>query len=170
MKYYILCWALAITAGCNKNNADDYYWGEAFAKLNGTAWEARTRIDVNKSDGTTININFNRLNKHGLVLDNLYIFKVPLETGKFKLSLTDVGEDDSLSGSSFYTLIDGDILNDSYELADGEQENYIEVTKIEGDKIWMEFQMVLAIKRYGQIPKYPDTIRITEGYAKGKVE
>ncbi len=170
MKYFFLFLTLATMLGCNKDNSDFHYWGHAFAKFNGTGWKAKTRTFVNKPYEQGIDIKLSRLNKQGYNLDGLFLFKIPWVVGKHKLSLTDVRDVDSLSGAFFSTLIDGDILGDTYQLAEGDIENYIEVTKIEGDKIWVEFQLTLAIERYGQEPKYPDTIRITEGRANGKLE
>lgn len=80
------------------------------------------------------------------------------------MSVTDVRDIDSLSGANFYTSIDaGDVLADTYNLLEGVTDNYLEITRIEGDQVWAEFQVAFLRKGPVVVAAYPDTIVFTKG-------
>ncbi|HAD13735.1 MAG TPA: hypothetical protein DCF33_15015 [Saprospirales bacterium] len=149
---------------CSKEEPNDYYWGTASAQLNGSSWQPEPRATTNKPYGQGIDFSLGRFLDNGLKKEALSIYKIPPQVGRHPISQTEVRDIDSLSGAKLFTLIDGDVLGDVYHPLEGSTDNYLEITKMEGDEIWAEFQIAFVRVSVGSVDNnYPDTIRLTQG-------
>ncbi|HAD13734.1 MAG TPA: hypothetical protein DCF33_15010 [Saprospirales bacterium] len=149
---------------CSKQDSNDYYWGTASAQLNGSSWQPEPRATTNKPYGQGIDFLLDRLDRNGFVVEDLAIFKIPVQLGRHPISKTEISDIDSLSGAKLFTLIDGDVLGDVYHPLEGSTDNFLEITKMEGDEIWAEFQIAFVkVSKSPVANNYPDTIRLTQG-------
>ena len=148
---------------CSKDKSEDYYWGTSTAEFDGNAWQAEPRASINLPYKQGINFSMRRFDNQGNVKETLSFFKIPNQLGRNKLSETETRDIDSLSGVRLFTLIDGDVLGDVYYPLEGIVDNYLEITKIEGDQIWADFQVAFIRKIVGTVSNYKDTIVFTNG-------
>lgn len=167
MKYIIIL-GLVVCSACKKSNEEpELYWGSVSAIKNGVAWEAEIYAGENRPYNQGIDIGIEKFNSKRLRREGLYFFKIPLNTGVYPLSETDVRIIDSLTGAFYNTLLDdGDVAGDAYYLFSGEHiENQIEITEIKGKEIKGTFQVsFLKDLRYGAAdPSAPDTVVFKNG-------
>ena len=149
---------------CSKDQSEDYYWGTTTAEFDQNTWEAKPYSMVNAPYKQGIDFLIHKFNKQGFQTENLFIYKVPEQIGRYPITKTEVRDIDSLVGAQFFTLLDGgDVLGDSYSLLDGVVENFIEITKIKDDQIWADFQVAFVRNGTNNSPSYPDTIVFTNG-------
>lgn len=162
--FFTLFLASVSLISCSKEEPNDYYWGTASAQLNGDSWQPDPRAVTNKPYGQGIDFSLGRFNGNGLKKETLFIYKIPPQVGRHPISQTEVRDIDSLSGAKLFTLIDDDVLGDVYHPLEGSTDNYLEITKMEGDEIWAEFQIAFVRVSVGSVDNnYPDTIRLTQG-------
>ncbi|MCC7464724.1 MAG: hypothetical protein IT261_00555 [Saprospiraceae bacterium] len=162
--FFMLFLASVSLISCSKEDSNDYYWGTASAQLNEDSWQPEPRAVTNKPYGQGIDFSLGRFNGNGLKKEALFIYKIPPQVGRHPISQTDLRDIDSLSGARLFTLIDGDVLGDVYHPLEGPTDNYLEITKIDGDEIWAEFQIAFVQVSVGSVDtNYPDTIRLTQG-------
>lgn len=166
MRY--LCFMLFLVSvsliSCSKENSNDYYWGTASAQLNGSSWQPEPRATTNKPYGQGIDFSLDRLDRNGYMKEGIFIYKIPPQVGRHSISQTDVRDIDSLTGANLFTMIDGDVLGDVYHPLEGSTDNFLEITKMEGDEIWAEFQIAFVkVSKSPVANNYPDTIRLTQG-------
>ncbi|MBX2892148.1 MAG: hypothetical protein KF734_14570 [Saprospiraceae bacterium] len=169
MRQLIFISLIIFVFSCSKEESNDYYWGTASAKFNGDSWLAQPRASVNKPYMQGIDIVIERQGKGGYVKEILFLYKLPSTTGKYPLSDTEVRDIDSLIGAKFFTMDDVDVLGDVYRLHKGGTDNYLEITKIEGDQIWAEFQLAFVRQIVGTVSSYPDTIILSNGKIHTKI-
>ncbi|MDO8367690.1 MAG: hypothetical protein Q7T20_12895 [Saprospiraceae bacterium] len=156
--------ALIFLVACSKDGPDGYYWGTATARFNNKAWEADPYAIVNAPYKQGIDFLIHKFNSQGFQREDVFVYKVPEQVGKYPISQTEVRDIDSLVGAQFFTVLDdGGVLGDSYSLLEGVVDNYVEITKIKGDQVWAEFQVAFVKVSSNHTPEYPDTIVFTKG-------
>ena len=164
MKFHYLCVLILITFSCSQ---DDIYFGEVSALKNGQDWNGKIYSSINKPLGLGIDINIDKFDENDLISENLFFFKVPKIVGFYKLSKTEVRNDDDLIGAKLIEIIDGDALGSVYELKEtNTDQDFIEIIEIDSDNnIKGNFQMTL-VKRLDTISgnsPIPDTLLFTKG-------
>ena len=134
---------------------------------NGDFWDAEIYAGNNKPYSQGIDILVEKFNNKGFKREEIYMYKIPMEMGRFNLDRTDVREVDTLVGSKYFTLQDdGDVGGDSYFLLLNDSiPDFIEITEIDGKEILGNFQMSFVKDlRYGEAdPTAPDTIVFLDG-------
>lgn len=164
-----------------------YSWGSFSAKMNGKVWgqsypngfqEIRGHTT---SGGTNINqcpeesywILLEWYNKQGFNREELFLKKIPLKAGKYKvIPFTPNCQMTDPIYAIFYTSIDdGDVLGDTYNLLPT-YDNFVQVDNYDNytKEIRGKFQLtfVVATKAYGHF--LPDTLRLTEGSFHTKIK
>ena len=154
---------LAIFFSCAKEEPSGYYWGITNAQFNGDAWEAQLYAIENKPYNQGIDFIMHKFSKQGILLEILHFYKIPPQIGKYPFADTEVRDIDSLVGARFRTVLDGDVTGDTYSLLEGVVNNYVEITKIEGDQVWADFQVAFVKGSSNNSPEYPDTIVFKNG-------
>lgn len=150
---------------CTKEKSDDTYWGEVAAKKNNEAWSGKIRCLENKPYNQGIDIDIDVYNSKKFRSENLFFYKILNIEGVYMIDSTSVRDIDSLSGASYGTLQDDGTAGDSYNIIEGIIDNWLKITKKEGDELWGEFQVAFVKDlKYGeQDPAAPDTVIFTKG-------
>lgn len=153
---------------CKKNDTlPDYYNGEVSAIQNNINWSADIYSLENEPYGQGIDIIIDRFNELNIHRERIFLYKIPKNIGKYYLSNTDPRDIDSLSGSSYHTsLYDGDVSGDSYDLLTSDEIiDYVEISKVDNDKIEGTFQIsFLRDTTYGIAdPTASDTLVFLNG-------
>ncbi len=165
-----LMFLLFITlSACNKDefNISDTHPGIATAKKNGVNWQANVRSGPNVPIDFGIFLDFSHYNESGFLRSYSDFYKIPFAEGKYILTNSDIRAEDSIPGAWFGTAQDGgDAGGDGYDILTADNiEDYIEITRIEGNDIYGTFQVSFA--KHLRIPEEdhtsPDTIVFTEG-------
>ena len=144
------------------------YWGEAEMEINGTAVAPEPYSTYYGPGTERLNVILARIDEQGIERGLLRFYKVPNIVGRSSLENTGPDDEDELVGCVYDIAVgDGHILGDIYYLNLGDDvEDYIEITRIEGDQIWGKFQLSLyrRDKDLGPSPYgEPDYLTITGG-------
>ncbi len=151
-----------ISSACNKDSLS----GTASAKQNGVEWSAKVQSGLNEPTDIGIFLYMSHFNEFGNKRSSSTFYKIPLEVGRYEVINSDNRSTDPIPGAYFGTVIDGDGIGDDYDvLMDDDVEDYLEITKIEGNNIFGEFQVsfVKNLNRTERDHAFPDTIVFTEG-------
>ena len=159
----ILFMLFVISSGCNKDSLS----GTVSAKKNGVEWSAKVQSTLNEPTNIGILIYMSHFDEFGNQRSSKSFYKIPFEVGRYEVINSDIRSLDSIPGATFGTLVDrGDVAGDPYDvLTDDDIEDYLEITKIEGDEIFGEFQIsfVKDLTIGEDDHASPDTIVFTEG-------
>jgi len=153
---------LVISSACNKDSLS----GTATAKRNGIEWSANVQAVPNAPTNIGMLIYMSHLNEFGLKRSSSAFYKIPFEVGRYEIINSDNRSLDHIPGADFGTIIDGDGLGDNYNvLTDDDIEDYLEITRIEDNEVFGEFQIsfVKDLNRTERDHASPDTIVFTEG-------
>jgi len=154
---------LVIFSACNKDSLS----GTVTAKQNGIEWNTSIQAGLNIPTNVGIYVYMSHFNESGIKRSSSTFYKIPFEEGRYEVINSSTSSTAPIPGADFGTLIDGgDGLGDDYDvLTDDDIEDYIEITKIEGDDIFGEFQIsfVKNLNRTERDHASPDTIVFTEG-------
>ena len=169
--YYLSFFLLSVSA-CDKDKfRPDYSNGMAEAYRNGQYWIATASASPYKSG---FNMSFQYYNEFGELRQSQTLYKIPRAIGTYKLSKTEVRDEDVLIGASFYTLSsDGDVIEDRYLIEVDSFVSNIYIQSIDANSGWIKggFNAVFYIDpdRPKFNPANPDTIRFTNGTFSAKL-
>ncbi len=167
----ILFIILIIASACNKEELAHlkYHPGTASAEMNGEDWKGSVRSGPNEpvDFGLSIEIaHFDEVSPH-YKRSFIGLYKIPFEVGKYVVTNSTSRSEDHIPGANYRTIEDGgDAGGDGYDvLTEDDIEDYIEITRIEGNDIYGTFQGSFA--KHLRIPEEhhaaPDTVIFTEG-------
>lgn len=149
--------SIIILNSCKKEGI--YYVGWSNALKNNLEWEGEIYSYQSPRHSDRIDIFLNEFNQQGFLRGSLDIYRIPNEVGKYELQ----SNDDSVSYSIFFTLLDdGDVLGSAYLLNDNE-DNFVEIERKKGDKVWGNFQVTYYLENGS------DTLVFTNGQFKTKI-
>ena len=170
MREYIALVCIIVSCfGCKENIAlHESYWGDATARV-GDRWVDYFPLAVETTlVENRIIVEVDNFNAGNIRRRRIAFYKVPSAIGYHELSNTGPRDIDTLTGAYYQLFLgDGDVLGDTYYPNFGDDvEDYIEITRIEGDQIWGKFQLSLyrRDKDLGPSPYgEPDYLTITGG-------
>lgn len=165
MKNLVLFISVLIFISCNKNDLPQEYWGESSAEKNNLCWSGYPVAGVsNINDKLYVESNVYSKEKYHREL--LCIFKIPCSIGKFRINDTEVRDIDNITGADYITSVeDGDVMGDAYKISPTDSLSWIEITKIDDDEIWGNFDITFVRDTFFTIsaPDIPDTIIFKNG-------
>jgi len=159
---FVICFS------CGKDNKR--YEGEATALMNGEDWKAISIVLPNTPLDNYFEIYLKTLDNFGDTKERLNVFKIPYETGKYYLHDTNGNLNDSLSGASYTTFLEGDQLTGAWGIeGESDSSNYIDITYY--DESTGEVEGIFNCTLVGNtiLDTGPDTIRFTDGWFEGRI-
>jgi hypothetical protein len=157
-----LSFVAIVIFNCGKEDKKPFS-GEASVFKNGLQWTAGCRADISSVFDAKVDVSMGTFDDDGFFIENLIIFKIPLEKGRYPLKYTvNQPPDDGFVGALYATL-DGDQLLDAFKIYSNDSTSYVEITaydkqsgNLEGD-----FKMILWPDFAG--PNSPDSIVFSGG-------
>lgn len=155
--------------GCDKEKPDvGVPPGESEYYINGLIRTPKhERMLTNNSVNDAFDLDFPIYDASGgWPVESFYIFKVPMKTGQYPLSITNAQSSDRKTGAFYYTLSDqGDVLEEVYILDENASGNQINVTYFKNKTAAGHFTATFIIdpERGKRNPQSADVIKITGG-------
>jgi hypothetical protein len=161
----IACWALLVALSllsCDKDEPQERlpFW-KTTAQKNGALWQGSAVAWENPFvEEGKINLTIYVGNEKGHFWESLHFFQVPLRIDKYRLDPhTQSRVESPEPGASYKTHLElGHVAGDDYSLLEGMDDNYIELTRIEGKAIEGHFQAAFIKKQPSRDPTAPDTV------------
>lgn len=140
------------------------YIGEVTALKNNVTWNAKVRAIPNFSGSKGFSLEFRRYNTNGDMLEGISTYNIqPIEGRQILYNTKSANRSDS-TGSDYYTLVDGDVVEDSYIL-DENKESFILIQQYdsESNTIKGEFEIYTVIEIDGPVSPGDPEVRFTSG-------
>ena len=157
------CLCLCCIVACKKDNGEPNYWGEMSVLKNGDLWSGKIIATKHTFSSEKMNISIETFTKEGLHLDNLYFFKIPKRSARYKLNYSiNQPPDDSLVGARYFHGYD-DLLYDVYDIANNDSTSYLEITQYDKRKGELCGKFDLTLHRTLTGSTGPDSLVFTNG-------
>ncbi len=164
----ILCLIIVFTfISCNKNKVHE---GNTTAFKNGEEWNVSNVIRPKRPLSDYFKVSSRTFDSFGAIEEDLDIFKIPYDTGKYYLHQTNGVTDDSLVGANLLVFLEGDQLIGGWGIPEEpDSSNYVHITFY--DECTREVEGTFNCTLVGNTidGTGPDTIRFTDGRFEGKI-
>jgi hypothetical protein len=167
---------IPLLISCHKDSKPEFYWGEATALKNGSAWIAKPRAGTNdqmavEKEIDIVSILMSVYDSEGIQKESLSLEKFSLEKGYNKIYPWFIADTSFLTGGFYATCFD-DAVRNTYKICE-DKENYLTVNSYDENSKIIEgtFQLtfIIELPRSKDEPDAPDTIRFTNGKFKTKI-
>jgi len=160
--------------GCSKDDTEvNRFNGQATAFKNGSLFNANVRFDEIISQPGLFSLHLDVYNEQGFWRENLFISRLENVFAEQEIVSNGFDEIDGPS-SNYATLIDdGDVIGDTYNKLNPENNNYFRFTKYDASngEIEGEFSISLILTSDDGVGETPtDTLRFSEGRFSAKAE
>jgi hypothetical protein len=153
--------------GCNDDYDTGPYWGRVSAFKNGASWSGEIR---GSEQSGLLGLTFDRIQSDGLLLEDIFIDRIPKEVGLYTIPMTDTLRRHQYVTGIYFTLQGGDVLEGVYYL-DPSATNFVEIVSTNRGIYKGRFQVSFVIDsmRHAMHPYLPETVVFTDGEFKTKV-
>ncbi|MCE6990616.1 hypothetical protein [Dyadobacter sp. CY323] len=183
----IICFIVLLVASMSCNLQYDARprnpsWGFFTTKMNGQEWNKTYRNGYQVVQGLTASgaagsampckreyyiINAELYTSEGYIRQNLYLKKVPIVKGKYKVIpyiMDHCNESDPVYGILYTWIDDGCVIGDEYKILESEN-NFLQIESYneKSKEIKGTFQLTFVLEREGSDHTLPDTLRFREG-------